>query len=166
MENCRSSKLSGSLIYVGTTSFAKNQPFNSHERLRKNFLLTILIHTSTRVMRTKRKTQLGNYRLIQYQILQIDIISILWQTVRIITNEILRVKRLSPSRFASHIPWMLPFFTGIFYRSQCFMNTFLLKFTNPKQGLGWELDVLTFIVTMRPIAASERTSSDAVPFLF
>ena len=37
--------------------------------------------SSRQVRRIKKKTQLGNYGLIQYQILQIEIISILWQTV-------------------------------------------------------------------------------------
>ena len=40
----------------------------------------------------KEKYQLGDYQLIQYQILRTDIIRIVWQTVRIITNEILGVK--------------------------------------------------------------------------
>ena len=37
------------------------------------------------------KTQLGNNELIQYQILQIEIVSVLWRTVGRITNEILGV---------------------------------------------------------------------------
>ena len=45
----------------------------------------------------KEKYQVGNrwYQLIQYQILQTIIIGIVWQKVRKITNEILRVKGLS-----------------------------------------------------------------------
>ena len=50
--------------------------------------------SSRQVRRIKKKTQLENYKLIQYQILQIEIISILWQTVGRITNEILGVKGL------------------------------------------------------------------------
>ena len=38
------------------------------------------------------KTQLGDYKLIQYQILQIEITSIVWQTVGRITNKILGLK--------------------------------------------------------------------------
>ena len=50
---------------------------------------------STRqVRRIKKKTQLGDYKLIQCQILKIEIISILWQTVGRITNVILGVKGL------------------------------------------------------------------------
>ena len=41
---------------------------------------------SRQVGRIKKKTQLGDQKLIQYQILQIEIISILCQTVGRITN--------------------------------------------------------------------------------
>ena len=51
--------------------------------------------SSRQMRRIKKKTQLGEYKLIRYQILQIEIISILWQTVRRITNEILGVKGLT-----------------------------------------------------------------------
>ena len=37
--------------------------------------------SSRQVRKIKKKTRLGNYGLIQYQILQIEFISILWQTV-------------------------------------------------------------------------------------
>ena len=50
--------------------------------------------SSRQVRRIKKKTQLGDYKLIQCQILQIEIISILWQTVGRITNVILGVKGL------------------------------------------------------------------------
>ena len=40
------------------------------------------------------KTQLGDYKCIQYQIIQIETISILRQTVGRIANEILGVKGL------------------------------------------------------------------------
>ena len=51
--------------------------------------------SSRQVRRIKKKTQLGDYKLIQiYQILQIKIISILWQTIGRITIEILGVERL------------------------------------------------------------------------
>ena len=74
--------------------------------------------SSIQVMRIKRKTQLGNYMLIQYQILQIKIIStcILWQIVRRIANEILGVKGLSGvfyqrtgtciEQSSHHSPWV------------------------------------------------------------
>ena len=42
----------------------------------------------------KEEYQLGDYWLTQYQILQTDIIGIVWQTVRIIINEILGLKGL------------------------------------------------------------------------
>ena len=44
--------------------------------------------------RIKKKSQLGDYKLIQYQILQIEMIRILWQTLGRTTNEILGVKGL------------------------------------------------------------------------
>ena len=40
----------------------------------------------------EEKCQLGDYKLIQYQILQINITRVIRQTVRRITNEILGVK--------------------------------------------------------------------------
>ena len=43
----------------------------------------------------KEKYQSGDYKLIQYQILQINITRTVWQTVRRITNEILGVKWLT-----------------------------------------------------------------------
>ena len=42
--------------------------------------------------RIKKEIQLGDYKLMQYQILQTNIIRIVWQTVRRITREILEVK--------------------------------------------------------------------------
>ena len=52
---------------------------------------------SGQVRGIKKKTQLhvGDYKFIQYQILQTDIKSVCWQTGRRITNEILRVKGLT-----------------------------------------------------------------------
>ena len=44
----------------------------------------------------KVKYQVGDYQLIQYQTLQIDIIRIVCQTVERITNEILWVYPLTP----------------------------------------------------------------------
>ena len=42
--------------------------------------------------RIKKEIQLGDYKLMQYQILQTNIIRIVWQTVRRITRELLEVK--------------------------------------------------------------------------
>ena len=47
----------------------------------------------------KEKYQLGNYCLIQFQILQTNITLIVRQTVRKITNEILGVKGLRHRKF-------------------------------------------------------------------
>ena len=43
----------------------------------------------------EEKYQSGDYKLIQYQILQTNITRTVWQTVRRIANEILGVKGLS-----------------------------------------------------------------------
>ena len=43
----------------------------------------------------KEKYQLGDYKLIQYQILQTNNTRTVWQTVKRITNEILGFKRLT-----------------------------------------------------------------------
>ena len=53
-----------------------------------------LINTSTKSVKqtsdeNKEKYQLGRYEVIQYQVLRSNIIRIVWQTVRRITNEIL-----------------------------------------------------------------------------
>ena len=48
--------------------------------------------SSGQVIENKEKYQLGNNKLIQYQIFQTNITKTVWQTVRRITNEILGVK--------------------------------------------------------------------------
>ena len=45
-------------------------------------------------MRIKKENQSGDYKLIQFQILQTNITRTVWQTVGRITNEILGVKEL------------------------------------------------------------------------
>ena len=65
------------------------------------FLLTISIHYQADKWREKRKYQLGDYWLIQYQILQTNITRTIWQTVRRIADEILGVKGLRLS-YMSH----------------------------------------------------------------
>ena len=44
-----------------------------------------------------------DHKLIQYQILQTDIIRILWQTVRRITDKILGVKELNKYTYLSQV---------------------------------------------------------------
>ena len=53
--------------------------------------------SSRQVMRIKKNINLGDYKLIQYQILQTNITRTVWQTVGRITNEILGVKALTSS---------------------------------------------------------------------
>ena len=55
-------------------------------------LLTISIQYKQTINENKEKYQLGDYKLIQYQILQTNITRTVWQIVRRITDEILRVK--------------------------------------------------------------------------
>ena len=45
-------------------------------------------------MRIKKDIDYGDYKLIQYQILQTNITRTVWQTLRRITNETLGVKKL------------------------------------------------------------------------
>ena len=70
------------------------QPFNSlsdRERISPYNINTV---SGRQVRRIKKKTQLGDYKLIQYQILRIGVMSILWQKVGRISNEILGVEGL------------------------------------------------------------------------
>ena len=65
--------------------------------------------SSGKVRRLKNKTQLEDYKLIQSQILLIEIISILWPTLGRIANEILGVKGLKYKRIA--VTWNYQPFT-------------------------------------------------------
>ena len=59
-----------------------------------NFSLQFLNNIKQKSDENKEKYQLGDYKLIQYEILQNNIIRIITQTVRRIANEILGVKGL------------------------------------------------------------------------
>ena len=50
--------------------------------------------SSRQVMRIKKDIDYGDYKLIQYQILQTNITRTVWQTLRRITNETLGVEGL------------------------------------------------------------------------
>ena len=56
------------------------------------FLLTTSIQYRAVKWRNKEENSIRDYKLIQCQILQIDIMSILWQMLGRIANEILRLK--------------------------------------------------------------------------
>ena len=62
---------------------------------RQNFSLQYQYNIKQTSDENKEKYQLGDYKLIQYQILQTNIRRTVWQTVRRITNEILGVKGLT-----------------------------------------------------------------------
>ena len=55
------------------------------------FLLSISIQNQVISDENKEKYQLGDYKLIEYQIPQTNITRTVWETVRRITNEILGV---------------------------------------------------------------------------
>ena len=59
-----------------------------------NFSLQFLNNIKQKSDENKEKYQLGDYKLIKYEILQNNIIRIIPQTVRRIANEILGVKGL------------------------------------------------------------------------
>ena len=59
-----------------------------------NFSLQYQYHIKQTSDENKEKYQLGDYKLIQYQILQTNIMRTVWQTVRRTTKEILGVKGL------------------------------------------------------------------------
>ena len=67
----------------------------SHLWHRQNFSLRHQYNSKQTSNENKEKYQLGDYWLIQFQILQTNIIWIVWQTVRRITHEILGVKGLT-----------------------------------------------------------------------
>ena len=64
-------------------------PFNSHEWTIQNFSPQYQYNFTQTSGENKKKLQFGDYKMIQYQILQIKIITFVWQAVRRITNEIL-----------------------------------------------------------------------------
>ena len=73
----------------------KKNPFNSDEWPRQNFSLRYRYNVKETSDENKEKYQLGDYKLIQYQILQTNITRSVWQTVGRMTNETLGVKGLS-----------------------------------------------------------------------
>ena len=79
--------------------------------------------------RIKKEIQLGDYKLMQYQILQTNIIRIVWQTVRRITREILEVKGWKKPQVGCDLNCnrFLPFF---------FINDFISKLQKIAQADG------------------------------
>ena len=77
----------------GIVSFSLNPltPMGDQDRISP---YNINIIPNRQVMRIKEKCQSGDYKLIQFQILQTNITRTAWQTVSRITNEILGVKGL------------------------------------------------------------------------
>ena len=81
--------------------------------------------------RIKKETKLGDYKLTQYQILQTNIIRIVWQTVRRITREILGVKGWKKPQVGCDLNCnrFLPFF---------FINDFISKLQKIAQADGYK----------------------------
>ena len=81
--------------------------------------------------RIKKETKLGDYKLMQYQILQTNIIRIVWQTVRRITKEILGVKGWKKPQVGCDLNCnrFLPFF---------FINDFISKLQKIAQADGYK----------------------------
>ena len=78
-----------SLMGNGKVTWQPLNPFtlvSDRARISPYIINTI---SSRQVMRNKGKYQPGNYKLIQYQILQSNIIRMIWQIVMRITNEIM-----------------------------------------------------------------------------
>ena len=61
---------------------------------RQNFSLQYKYNIKQTSDENKEKYQLGDYLLIQYQILKTNITRTIWQTVRRITNEIVGIRGL------------------------------------------------------------------------
>ena len=76
----------------------------SHLWYRQNFSLRHQYNSKQTSNENKEKYQLGDYWLIQLQILQTNIIWIVWQTVRRVTQEILGVKGLTLKYLYISIP--------------------------------------------------------------
>ena len=81
--------------------------------------------------RIKKETKLGDYKLMQYQILQTNIIRIVWQTVRRITREMLGVKGWKKPQVGCDLNCnrFLPFF---------FINDFISKLQKIAQVDGYK----------------------------
>ena len=71
------------------------EPLSSHRWPRQNFSLQYQYNIKQTSDENKEKYQVGDYRFIQYQILQNHKIWTVWKTVRRITDEILRVTGLT-----------------------------------------------------------------------
>ena len=81
-------------IFLFFNIFLEIEPFK-YEWPRQNFFLQHHYNINQASDRNKEKYQLGDYELIQYQILQTNNTRTVWQTVKRITNEILGVKGLT-----------------------------------------------------------------------
>ena len=81
------------IFFYSLNIFLEIEPFK-YEWPRQNFFLQHHYNINQASDKNKEKYQLGDYELIQYQILQTNNTRTVWQTVKKITNEILGVKGL------------------------------------------------------------------------
>ena len=82
--------------------------------MRQNFSLQYQYNVTQTSDENKEKYQLGDYELIQYQILQANIPRTVWETERRITNETLGVKGLSESNKKGKCTYCCTLETSIF----------------------------------------------------
>ena len=80
----------------------KCYPFNSHELPRQNFSSKYPYNIKYTRGEKEEKYQLGDYQLIQCQVLRTKIIRIVWQTLERITDEILRAEGLCSRSLLSY----------------------------------------------------------------
>ena len=82
------------IFFYSLNIFLEIEPFK-YEWSTQNFSIHYQYNIKKASDKNKQEYQLGDYELIQYQILQTNNTRTVWQTVRRITNEILGVKGLT-----------------------------------------------------------------------
>ena len=82
------------IFFYSLNIFLEIEPFK-YEWSRQNFFLQYQYNINQASDKNREKYQLGDYELIQYQILPTNNTRTVWQTVKRITNEILGVKGLT-----------------------------------------------------------------------
>ena len=117
-----------------------NEPLNSLEWPKQHFSLQYQYNIQKKSNENKEEDQLGDYLLIQYQILWTNIIRIVWQIVRRITDAILKGKGLKGEATVSkqymNSCWFIFFF---FYFSTQFGALFGLELISLSCLCIWKL---------------------------
>ena len=106
----------------------KDRAFKSHKWPRQNFFSQYQYNIKQISYKNKERYQLGDYKLIQYQILQTNITRKVWQTVRRVTNEILGVKGLKKKAWYIYIYIYIFFLTFVsFFIFMIFQRNVTIK---------------------------------------